>query len=182
MISQELVKVRDLGAADVDMITNYWFHSPAGFIERMGVDLKKMPTEEEMRKALLEKISTNSALSHSKINALVITYDEKPVGFHTLFPFVEGESGVFHAHVSDEKMRGQGLGLVSYVKACRVFIDRFNLHRILFKTPMQNLGAIRVKEKLGIRHIGEEIIEFGVIQDGTKAKVFELTRAEVLDL
>ena len=58
-------------------------------------------------------------------------------------------------------------------------MSRFNLSRILFKTPVQNIGAIRVKEKLGIRYIGEEIIGFGIIKEGTKAKVFELTRDEI---
>jgi len=38
----------------------------------------------------------------------------------------------------------------TYPKACHIFFERFDLRRILFKTPVQNMGAIRVKEKLGI--------------------------------
>ncbi len=55
-------------------------------------------------------------------------------------------------------------------------MERFDLKRILFKTPVQNVGAIRVKEKLGIRFIGEEVVEFGAIRAGTLARVYELTR------
>jgi hypothetical protein len=62
--------------------------------------------------------------------------------------------------------------------ACRVFLQRFDLKRILFKTPAQNVGAIRVKEKLGIRCLGEEVVDFGIIRPGTLAKVYELTREE----
>jgi hypothetical protein len=57
-------------------------------------------------------------------------------------------------------------------------MHRFDLQRVLFKTPVQNKGALRVKEKLGIRCLGEEVVEFGVIKAGTLAKVFELTREE----
>jgi hypothetical protein len=49
----------------------------------------------------------------------------------------------------------------------------------LFKTPIQNITAIRVKEQLGIRCIGEEIVSFGMIQEGTRAKVFELCAISV---
>lgn len=72
-----------------------------------------------------------------------------------------------------------GIGLQFYPKACAIFMGRFNLSRILFKTPIQNIGALRVKEKLGIRCIGEEEIGFGRIKEGTRAKVFELTSAEL---
>ncbi|TAJ69308.1 MAG: hypothetical protein EPO42_15640 [Gallionellaceae bacterium] len=66
----------------------------------------------------------------------------------------------------------------SYPLALKIFFERFNLKQILFKTPAQNIGAIRVKEKLKIRCTGEEIIGFSVIKDGTLAKTFALTRAE----
>jgi RimJ/RimL family protein N-acetyltransferase len=69
------------------------------------------------------------------------------------------------------------LGMQTYPKACRIFFERFDLQRILFKTPIQNVGAIRVKEKLGIPCIGEEIIEFGIYKAGTRSQVFELTRS-----
>jgi hypothetical protein len=75
-------------------------------------------------------------------------------------------------------MRGRGIAEHSYPLACRLFVQRFDLKRILFKTPVQNRGALRVKEKLGIRHLGEEVVDFGVIKAGTIAKVFELTREE----
>ena len=71
-------------------------------------------------------------------------------------------------------MRRKGIAMITYPKAGRIFMERFDLKRILFKTPLQNIGAIRVKEKLGIRWIGEEAVSFGIIQDDTLAKVFEL--------
>ena len=181
-LDPHLISLRDLSEDDIPLVVRYWFHSPPGFIESMGVDFAKMPKEPDMERSLREKVLLNRALPTSKLNALAIRYQNETIGFHTVNPFIEGDHGIFHAHLLKTELRGRGLGVITYPKACGVFLERFDLKRILFKTPVQNTGAIRVKEKLRIRCIGEEIISFSVYKDGTKAKVFELTRAEARSL
>ncbi|MCB0422234.1 MAG: GNAT family N-acetyltransferase [Bdellovibrionales bacterium] len=178
--SLDSISVRDLSELDIPHAINYWYSSPEGFIESIGVDPKKMGTAEETQKGLESKIFRNKELKESKLNALTITYQNKPIGFHSINPLIDDDYGIFHAHIWDQNFRGKGIGTISYPLALRVFMDRFNLKRILFKTPSQNTAAIRVKEKIGFRAIGEEKISFGIIQDGTLAKVFEVTREEIL--
>lgn len=178
MVNPQLVRVRDLSEDDISLLIDYWYHSPSGFIEAMGIDPNKLLPEHEFRKSMINKCRANSLLAASKSRFLTITYKDKAIGSHTLSPLVEGDHGVFHAHIWKAELRGKGIARITYLKACLIFMDRFNLKRILFKTPIQNVGAIRVKEELGIRYIGEEIINIGVIRDGTRAKVFELTRPE----
>lgn len=168
------VSVRDLSEEDVPYLTQYWFRSPPGYLESIGVDPKKLPSQETFESGLREKLQGPS----SRLNALIILFDGRPVGFHTINPLIEGDHGIFHAHIWDKEVRRKGVASVSYPKACQTFFKRFDLKRILFKTPAQNIGAIRVKERLGIRYIGEETIGFGVVKDGTLAKVFELTCQE----
>ncbi|MNS64575.1 hypothetical protein D3C72_977090 [compost metagenome] len=180
VIKAPRIGIRDLELGDLQHILNYWFHSPEGFVESMGVDLAKMPTESEMNEHLTKRLQVNATLEKSRLNALVILHDNRPIGFHTLVPFTEGESGVFHAHIWQADMRKKGVGYHSYPKACLLFMERFKLQKIIFKTPEQNIGAIKVKEKLGIRCIGEEVIGFDIIKYGTIGKVFELTRDEAI--
>ena len=172
------ITVRDLSEADVPSVLDYWFRSPPGFIESLGADPAKLPPEAQFAESLRQRIRKNEALGASKLTSLAILHDGQFVGFHNLNPLTEGDFGVFHAHVSRPEFRRRGVGECSYPEACRVYLQRFDLKRILFKTPAQNVGAIRVKEKLGIRCIGEERVDFGIIRTGTLAKVFELTRAE----
>lgn len=179
ILNPELISVRDIQESDIPLLLDYWFRSPPGFIEGMGVDLAKMPTELEMRGNVTKRIRDNRVLPVSKLPILVITYDAKPIGVHNINPLIEADYGIFHAHIWNPTYRRQGLGLRSYPKACRLFMERFELKRILFKTPLQNTGSIRVKEKLGIRCIGEETVGFGIIKDGTRTKVFELNREEL---
>jgi RimJ/RimL family protein N-acetyltransferase len=172
------VDVRDLHKDDIPHLVQYWFHSPPGFIEGLGVDTRKLASISEFKKTLQEKYDNNKNLSVSRINALTITYKGSPIGSHPINPVVEGDYGIFHAHIWKPELRGMGIGLISYPKACRVFMKRFGLKKILFKTPVQNIGSIRVKEKLGIRCLGEERISFSIMQDNTLTKVFELTAEE----
>lgn len=175
-LDPNLVSVRDLTEADIPPLLNYWFRSPPGFIEAMGVDPGKLPSEEEMRGNIAMRIREQVG------NALIIQHGSDAIGMHTINPPHEGDFGIFHAHIWIPEFRGRGVGLICYPLACRKFIERFNLKRILFKTPVQNTSAIRVKEKLGIRCIGEETVGFGIIREGTRAKVFELMREEAANL
>ena len=171
------ISLRDFKVSDIPMVCDYWFRSPEGFIESRGVDFSKMPPEPEFHKNIKEKVEDNQKAGRPD-NALIILYDGKPVGMHTMFPLTPGEEGIFHAHIFFEKFRGKGVALISYRLACEEFFKRFNLKKVVFKTPAQNIPAIKVKQKLGVPKIGEEIIDFGIIKAGTKAQVFEWTREE----
>lgn len=173
------VAIRDCIIPDIGMMMDYWFRSPPGFIEAMGVDPAKLPPESEMAAGHRAKITSNKVLPESKLNAVTITYEGSPIGIHTLNPVTEGDFGIFHAHIMDPVFRGQGIGRRSYPLAVRFFMERFNLQRILFKTPKQNTASIRVKELLGIREIGEEAIGYGLVKEGTIARVFELRKDEL---
>jgi RimJ/RimL family protein N-acetyltransferase len=172
------VTVRDLSEADVPLVLDYWYRSPPGFVESLGADLTKLPAEAQFADSLRRRLRANEGPGPSRLNTLAILHDGAIVGFHTLNPMVAGDYGIFHAHIARPEYRRRGVAELSYLPACRLFLQRFDLKRILFKTPVQNTGAIRVKEKLGIRYVGEETIDFGVIRAGTVAKVFELTREE----
>lgn len=178
-VNSTSISVRDFQEGDIPFVLNYWFHSPEGFVESMGANPQKMGSEDQMEKGLRNKVLQNRNIKTSKLNALTITHNGKPIGVHVINPLVENDHGIFHAHIWEPTMRRKGVGVYSYPQALKVFMDRFNLKKIVFKTPVQNTGALRVKEKLGIRCIGEEVIGFGIIKDGTVAKVFELRREEI---
>jgi RimJ/RimL family protein N-acetyltransferase len=172
------ISVRDLSEGDIPSVLDYWFRSPPGFIESLGADPTKLPPEAQFGDSLRKRVRSNNEQAHSKLNSLAILHEGEFVGFHNLNPLKEGDFGVFHAHIARPEFRRRGVCECSYPLACRVFLQRFDLKRILFKTPAQNVGAIRVKEKLGIRCLGEEVVDFGIIRPGTLAKVYELTREE----
>lgn len=173
-----MVEIRNIQLADVPQMTKYWYESPPGFIESLGVDPKKMKTPDDFRAFMEDRCKA----PENKRTGLVILFEGQPVGQHSVNPLVEGDYGIFHAHIWDDQFRRRGIGLKSYVLASKLFMDRFDLKRMLYKTPRQNIASIRVKEKLGMRFIGEEAIGFGIVKEGTIAKVYEATRDEITHL
>src|SRR5262245_11046297 len=125
------VSVRDMEISDLPKVLDYWFRSPPGFVEAMGVDWAKMPAEAQMKDHLSRRLMVNQQLPKSKLNALTISAAGRAIGFHTLVPVTEGECGVFHAHIWDSEIRRQGVAYQSYPLACLLFFERFNLQKIL---------------------------------------------------
>src|SRR4051812_11407212 len=113
------VSVRDLSEADIPHLARYWFHSPAGYLEGIGVDPRKLPPQDVFENGLREKCRGPA----SKVNALIVTFNGRPVGFHTLNPLIEGDHAIFHAHIFDPSVRRQGIASVSYPKACHLFMQ-----------------------------------------------------------
>ena len=177
-IQPSRVRVEDPRPGDAQAILDYWYRSPPAFLEGMGVDLDRLPAPEQLEARIEAKIRGAEGGTPPS-DLLMIRCDASTIGFHIINEMVPGDGAIFHGHIFDPAFRRRGVAMTSYPLACRVFLDRFDLRRMWFKTPAQNLGAIRVKEKLGIRRVGEERVDFGVIRAGTRAVCFEWTREEL---
>lgn len=176
-IDSSKLALRDFDLEDIPFHLDYWFRSGKDFLASRAVDTSKLGTEEQMKKSLTERMKSSDPKT-----ALTITYDGKPIGSHPINQIKNGDFGVFHAHIWTEEFRRKGIALWTYPRACQIFMDRFELKRILFKTPVVNTGALKVKEKLGIPKIGEEDIGFGIVKAGTRAHVYELTREKLNEI
>ena len=171
------LSLRDFVAADVDFVLDYWYRSPAGFIESLGGDRSQFPEEEGMRKFLLDR---NRA---EKKPTLMIALRGNPIGMYTINCILENESALFHAHIWSAKHRGQGIGTATYPWACEIFFGRFNFKKIIFKTPAHNVAANRIKKKVGIREVGKETLRgYSMTKNGTRAIVYEVHRHEIKSL
>jgi len=182
MFNRETIKFRDLLPEDIDLFLDYWHHSPLGFLEGMGVDPKKIASPEEMRTHLQAQID-DIAKNGSKVGRLlIIEYLCEPIGYHNLNEIIAGDSALFHAHIWNPKMRGQGLGTYSYPRASRIYMDRFNLKKVRFISPIQNKGINRIKEKLGLKCLGETVMTAPFLITGTRGYMYELTEEHLKNL
>lgn len=170
------VHLRDLKLADISSIMDYWYRSPLAEIEAMGVDRSKMISEEEFRAYFVEKVESNIQKPESQMTHLIVEVNGHPIGYHSLSPFVENEEGTFHSHFWDKNFIGIGVGTISYKKSCDIYFERFNLKKIIFKTPVKNIAAIRIKEKLNIKKVGEGVLEGSVYIVNTLVNIYQLDR------
>lgn len=178
-IEPEMIRFRDYEPSDIDRICDYWFRSPKGFLGSIGIDQEKMFSESDIRNSMTKSFNSRIPDIELKSEGLVIEYKGEPIGTHIINEIEFGLKGIFHAHIWKPEFRQIGIGTYTYPRACKIFFDRFQLQKIVFKTPVDNLGANLLKKKLGMKPIEKIKLCEGPVKDGTVANVYVLFSEEI---
>lgn len=173
MLTPADVEIREFRPEDIVPVVDYWTANAPEFWHARGIDPAKLLP----REAMLAGYETAFRERGGVKMTVVIVYQGRAVGMHGLTEVVEGESGIFHAHLWDAASRGKGIARVSYVKACDWFMDSLGLKKLIFRTPKLNPAPNRVKEKIGIPKIGETLLDLPMLKEPLPANVYELDRA-----
>lgn len=173
------VAVRDLEPGDLDAYVEYWHRPDNAALAALGVDPRKVFPAKKMREMMALTIANNAAAAESRMSTLAIVHAGRAVGVHELTGLVPGASAVMHAHLWDGAQRGRGIGLISYVKAMRLYFERFGLREIRFETPTVNAAANRIKEKLGIRRRGSGTFDLPILAHAVETDSYVVERDEL---
>jgi RimJ/RimL family protein N-acetyltransferase len=172
-----MIRVRPFDQNDVSLFADYLYRSPRGFLEKIGLDPGRLLPEEKFREVFSAMVEKSAAPAGPPPTCLSILWNGLPVGAHTLTEVKAGASAVMHAHLWREEFRGKGIGQKSYLLAASFFVKEHGFQEILFRTPADNPGPNRVKEKLGIPKVGEGLVDTPVSLPGLKANLYRLDRA-----
>lgn len=173
------VEVRDLTLADLDAYVEYWHRPDNPALAALGVDPRKVFPAKKMREMLALNIANNAPPAASRMSTLAIDCAGRCVGVHELTGLVPGESAIMHAHIWDGAQRGRGIGLISYVKAMKLYFERFGLATIRFETPKVNSAANRIKDKLGLRKSGSGTFDLPILARAVETDSYVVTRDEL---
>ena len=179
MVNSNEVTVRFFTEADIDLYCDYFFRSPLGFLEGIGLNVAALGSEIEMRKRIVASLS--SAIEKAENFPLItVLHQVRVIGIHSFTHVVPSESGVMHAHFFLAQDRGKGVGPISYVKAIELAFKRLNFKWIEFRTPIQNTSALKIKEKLGLKSLGDTVFESPIVLNGQlAARLYRVTPADL---
>lgn len=169
----ERVAIVPFAVDHVEAWADYWYRSPHSEHVRRVMQPPKDGDEIKFRERWLE-----GAQAGAVTKTVVATLDGNPIGAFGLLPLREEDADI-HAHFWEPNARGQGIGLVAVTKAARALIEAHNLSRLLLKPPKENPYSSRAARKLGLRHLGEEILTYEELLPGIWADVYEMTAADV---
>ncbi|MBB65463.1 MAG: hypothetical protein CMO81_10405 [Waddliaceae bacterium] len=175
-------RFRSLEAQDIENLIQYWHYSPPEFFEKIGIDPQRLLPENKMRELFQKEIEDIKKEGEKASKLIIIEYKGKAIASHNLNEIIEGDSGLFHAHIWYREFRGKGLGTYSYPRAAKIYMDRFQLQTIRFISPIQNPAIQRIKEKLGLQSLGEQIMTAPILQDNTRGYLYILTREQLKKL
>jgi RimJ/RimL family protein N-acetyltransferase len=139
---------RELRAEDIPLITGYWDSITPSDIQRMYIDVSKLPSKEEQAERLKTLLDTPPA--ERSADPLIWEVDEKAVGMTNLNNIVRGEEANIHLHVFDPQSRGKGIGRRLFIISVHKYLQRHQLKKVICEPAATNPDPNRLMQTLGI--------------------------------
>jgi RimJ/RimL family protein N-acetyltransferase len=136
--------LRDLTAADLPAIIDYWLLSPAENLDFMGINRQLLGSSEDIHARFVNAIRTGDP-SQSAI-ALAITLDERLIGYTLLNRYSE-DVNYSHWHIIVSNLRGKGLSTALYPHRIKAYFDVAPISKLIHQTRTRNLGVNRMLDK-----------------------------------
>lgn len=170
------LSVRELEATDITLLINYWLSSPPAFMQGMGVDLAKIPTEPEWRSILTEQI--HQSYGEKKSYCLIWLVDGTPVGHSNVNKIIFGQEAYMHLHLWYNEVRQKGLGSRFVKMTLPYFFKNLDLQKIYCEPYALNPAPHRTLEKIGFDFVKEYTTTPGWLNFEQPVKLWQITKEQ----
>lgn len=174
------IEVTIMSKDDINDIVDYWHNSSDTHLESMGVDLSKLPTQENMVSYLETQISL--PITEKTSFALIWWLDGKKIGHCNLNQIVYGEQAQLHLHIWDPSIRNKGAGSLLILESLDSFFRNMKLKRIYCEPYALNDAPNRTLKKVGFTLIKKHTIIPGSINFLQEVNHWEMTLGQFKDL
>jgi RimJ/RimL family protein N-acetyltransferase len=150
MSESGVFEVRELDPADIDVRIDYFHGASDDHLGRLGVDRALLPD----RAAWRASYAADHARPLRERETYVVRWDLGGilVGFSSMTHIEYGDQGFLHLHVLDPERRGIGLGRSFVRESADLYIDRFELRRVLSEPNAFNVAPNRALQAAGFRY------------------------------
>jgi RimJ/RimL family protein N-acetyltransferase len=139
-----VARLRDLTAADIPPIVDYWLSMPEEPLAFMGVDRQRLGSHDEIQRRFSSAIRTGDA-SQPNI-ALAITLDDRLVGY-TLLNRYSAEVNYSHWHIIVPALRAKGLSTALYPHRIQAYFEIAPIAQLIHQTRTRNVAVNRMLDK-----------------------------------
>ncbi|UKJ06498.1 GNAT family N-acetyltransferase [Solitalea lacus] len=172
-MNENLLSVREIEQQDVELLVNYWTSAEPDYLKSMGVDLDKMPDQQQ----LVYLISAQLHHSYNEKQAYCIIWliDGKPVGHSNVNKIVFGQEASMHLHFWNAENRHKGAGAQLVKMSLPYFFQNLQLKTLYCEPYSFNQAPNRMLEKVGFRMVKEYQTIPGALSFEQPVKRWELT-------
>ena len=151
MEKEPILSVREIQPDDIEHICRYWLDSEPGYLESMGVDLKKLPTRENLTNMLSQQI--NAPYNQKASYALIWLIDRVPCGHSNVNPITFGESAFMHLHLWKPDHRQKGIGTRLVQLSLPYFFENLDLKELYCEPYALNPAPNKTLQKVGFTFV-----------------------------
>jgi len=174
--------VREIQKEDIDFIIRYWFKSDSIHLIGMGVDLTKIPKEEDFRKMLSAQLT--QPYNEKQSYCIIWQAEGKPIGHSNINKIIFGKEAYMHLHLWDSDVRKKGMGTQLVKMTLPYFFKNMELKKLYCEPYALNPAPNNTLKKIGFDFVKEHITIPGSFNFEQPAKLWELSweKFKMLDL
>lgn len=167
------LRVREIEAADIPYLVDYWLYSDPEHLVAMGVDLDKLPKEDELEEMLGSQLGL--PLSEKKSYALIWEQNGEPVGHCNVNQIEFGKQAHMHLHLWQADNRKAGIGSALVKKSIPVFFENLELETLICEPYTLNPAPNKTLEKIGFTFIKSHTCVPGYLNFEQEVNRWEMT-------
>jgi RimJ/RimL family protein N-acetyltransferase len=172
-MNKDILSVREMTAADIEPLTQYWLQADKEFLKAMGVDTGKMPDKETWIKMLSEQLS--QPYLQKKSYCIIWLMDDKPIGHSNVNKIVFDEEAYMHLHLWNSLTRKKGLGVQLVKMTLPYYFKNLGLKKLYCEPYALNPAPHKTLEKVGFRFVKEYVTTPGWLNFEQPVKLWEMT-------
>lgn len=167
------LSVRELQEQDIVPLSQYWFTAEPSFLIGMGVDLDKMPKEEEWMNMLAEQVRT--PLEQKKSYCIIWEIDKVAVGHSNINKIIFGQEAAMHLHLWKPGIRKRGMGTELVKMTIPYFFRNYKLQTLYSEPYALNPAPNKTLEKAGFQFVKEYVTVPGWINFEQPVRRWEMS-------
>ena len=175
-----LLAVREMVSTDIAAIVKYWHECDMDFLLRMGVDLQKLPSKEQLTMMLLEHLNTR--IEKRKSYCMIWEIDGESIGHCNTNPTIFGEEAYMHLHIWNAEVRKKGLGTTFVKMTLPYFFRNLKLKKLLCQPYALNPAPNKTLEKVGFEFVQKYVTVPGFLNFEQPVKQWQLTAEQFKEL
>jgi RimJ/RimL family protein N-acetyltransferase len=172
------LSVREIQQQDIDLLVRYWLQSDGAFLTAMGVDLTKIPSEENLRVMLSQQLDQRNQEKQSY--CIIWEIDGEPCGHSNINRIIFGEEAYMHLHLWNAVSRQKGSGLALVKMTLPYYFENFHLKMLYCEPYALNPAPNKTLPKAGFRFVKEYVTIPGYLNFEQPVKRWELSYADYL--
>jgi len=177
---EDVLTVREIQESDIDLITRYWQKADSLYLQGLGVDLSKMPSEQEWKSMLLNQIQT--PIEQKQSYCMIWLVNGRPIGHSNVNKIIFGQEAYMHLHIWDPAFRKHGYGSRFVKITVPHFFTALQLKTLYCEPYALNPAPNKTLEKAGFAFVKEYITTPGFINFEQPVKLWKLSAETIQSL
>lgn len=167
------LSVREIQQQDIEPLTNYWVKGAPEYLIGMGVDLQKLPSQEEF--AMMLNCQLNTPLKEKKSYCIIWLEDGIAVGHSNINKIIFGEEAYMHLHLWNIKSRKKGNGSAFLKLTFPFYFKNYQLKKLYCEPYALNPAPNKTLKKAGFIFIKKHTCVPGPLNFEQEVNLWEMS-------